>query len=156
MKSPLRYPGGKSRAVNTLYGLIEDHLHKKGIENICSPFIGGGSFELFLCNKGYQVHGYDIFTPLIEFWQCMLVNPDKLAGTIEIYHDSYDSGVPPAKDQFYTLQKTQHTIEDKWHRAAVFYTLNRSSFSGSTLSGGWSPDYPRFNEASIYVPAMMT
>jgi len=149
MKSPLRYPGGKTRATKTLYSLIQYHIQQNNITDICSPFLGGGSFELFLCTTGINVTGYDIFDPLVDFWQCMLTDPDKLVAVIETYKKSYDSGIPTAKEQFYILQKTQHEYSDVWHRAAIFFTLNRSSFSGSTMSGGWSPDYPRFNDSSI-------
>ena len=31
----------------------------------------------------------------------------------------------------------------------MYYVLNRSSFSGATLSGGMSPDHPRFTKTSI-------
>ena len=34
-------------------------------------------------------------------------------------------------------------------RAAVYYVLNRSSFSGATLSGGMSPQHPRFTLSAI-------
>ena len=40
-------------------------------------------------------------------------------------------------------------IRDKTERAAIFYVLNRSSFSGTTFSGGMSPGHPRFNAAAI-------
>ena len=56
MKSPLRYPGGKSRAVKTLMEFIPDDCGE-----LCSPFLGGGSFELALAEKGITVHAYDGF-----------------------------------------------------------------------------------------------
>ena len=34
-------------------------------------------------------------------------------------------------------------------QAAAFYTLNRASFSGTTLSGGMSPGHPRFTQSAI-------
>ena len=46
---------------------------------------------------------------------------------------------------------TIHLIrfKTKIQRAAVYYVLNRSSFSGATLSGGMSPQHPRFTFTSI-------
>ena len=41
------------------------------------------------------------------------------------------------------------TTGSKFRRAAVFYVLNRSSFSGSTFSGGMSPGHPRFTQSSM-------
>lgn len=137
-KSPLRYPGGKSRAVE----LILDILPLTQINEICSPFLGGASIELACVSQGIKVYGYDVFQPLVDFWQCLVKDANKLADLVAKYH-------PLSKDVFYRLQKEQSSIKDKFERAAVFYVLNRSSFSGSTLSGGMSPGHGRFTESSI-------
>ena len=53
-KSPLRYPGGKTRACKTLASIFKLHFldklpHKEqAFDCIYSPFFGGGSFELYL------------------------------------------------------------------------------------------------------------
>ena len=49
MKSPLRYPGGKTRACKILDEIIVNNNIK--IDTIISPFFGGGSFEFYLENK---------------------------------------------------------------------------------------------------------
>jgi DNA adenine methylase len=136
-KSVLRYPGGKSRAVEFILKLIPSDT-----EEIVSPFFGGGSIELACDSLGIKVTGYDIFDPLVDFWQCAIKDPIKLAKIVKQYH-------PLSKKDFYKLQKEQFTKKDEWDIAAIFFVLNRSSFSGSTLSGGMSPDHPRFNESSI-------
>lgn len=136
-KTLLRYPGGKSRAIK----ILNEYL-PEGIDVICSPFFGGGSFELSLMEKGVKVFGYDIFTPLVEFWQMAIEQPTKLAEEVQKYH-------PLSKEKFYELQKEQFVLKTKLERAAVFYVINRASFSGSTLSGGMSPGHPRFNGNSI-------
>lgn len=56
IKSLLRYPGGKSRAVKIITQYIP-----KDIKVLCSPFFGGGSIELYLDSKGINVYGYDYF-----------------------------------------------------------------------------------------------
>ncbi len=78
----------------------------------------------------------------MEFWQCLLQNPKKLAEIVSKYY-------PLPKSRFYELRNTLHTLKTKYERAAVFYALNRSSFSGTTLSGGMSPGHPRFTPSSI-------
>ena len=45
-KSPFRYPGGKSRAVKILEKYFTD------VDSFCSPFLGGGSFEIYMAEKG--------------------------------------------------------------------------------------------------------
>lgn len=144
LKSPLRYPGGKTRAVSIIYDLVP-----KDTKELCSPFFGGGSVELHCVNNGIKVSGYDSFVPLTDFWHCLLKNRYRLAKLVETKY------FPLAKDQFYKLQKDPRSFIDKgqrlgiYNRGATFFALNRASFSGSTLSGGMSPDHPRFNEASI-------
>ena len=79
IKSPLRYPGGKSRAVKTIWKYIEPLEPKK----LCSPFFGGGSLEIFCAQKGIKVHGYDNFQPLVDFWRWLLKDPKKLAKNVK-------------------------------------------------------------------------
>jgi site-specific DNA-adenine methylase len=50
-KSPLRYPGGKTRACKILDEYFLKNFEKDKISTIVSPFFGGGSFEFFLQNK---------------------------------------------------------------------------------------------------------
>lgn len=136
-KSPLRYAGGKSRGVSEISNFIPQET-----KIICSPFLGGGSVELACANNGILVNGYDNFKPLVEFWQCLLTNRNRLAKIIKKYY-------PLSRTKFYELQKSQHRPQSKYERAAIFYVLNRSSFSGTTMSGGMSPNHPRFTISSI-------
>lgn len=70
--SPLRYPGGKSKAL----GLILENLPLLKNKKIVSPFFGGGSVELVLSQKlGFEVIGYDIFEILVNFWNQLINNP---------------------------------------------------------------------------------
>ena len=51
------------------------------------------------------------------------------------------------------MQKAHVDEQDSFQSAVMFYVLNRTSFSGSTLSGGMASggedDNPRFTESSI-------
>ncbi len=136
-KSILRYPGGKNRAVKIICSLIP-----KDCTEICSPFLGGGSIEIACANNNVKVYAYDVFEPLVEFWKCLLRDPHKLSELVKGFH-------PLPKSTFYELQKTYSNYTSKYLRAAIFYVLNRSSFSGTTLSGGMSPGHERFNQPSI-------
>jgi DNA adenine methylase len=80
-KTPLRYPGGKSRAVKKILPYIQDF----GGAELCSPFLGGGSVELACAEEGMTVHGYDAFNPVVWFWQALLSDNIKLADTVESY-----------------------------------------------------------------------
>ncbi len=136
-RSPLRYPGGKSRAVAKIIPMIP-----KDTSLLCSPFIGGGSIELACASMGIKVKGYDLFDPLIDFWQCLLNSPARLADRVASYF-------PLERSRFYELQRGYMDLKNTLEKAAVFYVLNRSSFSGTTLSGGMSPNHPRFTQSAI-------
>ena len=136
-RSPLRYPGGKSRAVSAIMRLVPSDTTR-----IWSPFLGGGSVELACAAQGIRVFGSDLFEPLVNFWNHLLDDPFQLADAVEDY-------LPLPKHRFYELQKFFMEISDPLERAAVFFVLNRASYSGATLAGGMSPGHPRFTESSI-------
>jgi len=136
-KSLLRYPGGKSRAINQLFKHVPD-----SVNTICSPFLGGASFELFLTSKGIEVYGYDAFEPLVNFWRNALDNPNNM---VDVVQNNY----PISKEEFYSIRKNYEMVDNSTKKAAMFYILNRASFSGSTMSGGMSPNHPRFTQSSI-------
>lgn len=135
-RSPLRYPGGKSRAVQAILDLIPHDETR-----LFSPFVGGGSIEL-ACSSRMTVRAADVFAPLVDFWQVLQDDRDNLADMVEQYF-------PIGRDEFYQLQQGYLDLDDKLERAAAFYVLNRSSFSGTTLSGGMSPGHPRFTKSAI-------
>lgn len=136
-RSPLRYPGGKKRAVSAITAYFPTDL-----KTMVSPFFGGGSIELSLAAKGVKVIGFDVFQPLVEFWQCVTTQPKKLAAVIQAWH-------PLTKKDFLQLQRDQTGFTSKIKRAAAYYVINRASFSGATLSGGMSLQHPRFTPSSI-------
>ncbi len=137
----LRYAGGKSRAVKYL----KDYLSNED-KIICSPFFGGGSFELYCSqNKNISIMAYDAFEPLINFWKCVKKNPNKLVNKINLLK-------PLSKEKFHEIRNDLLDLSiNKYIRASYYFALNRSSFSGTTLSGGYSnqAEDKRFTKNSI-------
>jgi len=113
-----------------------------GTKKLCSPFIGGGSVELACAASGMRVYGADAFKPLVEFWQQAIQDPILLSARVRMHY-------PLPRTTFYKLQRSYAQLDDPLERAAVFFVLNRSSFSGTTLSGGMSPNHPRFTLSAI-------
>src|SRR5690349_12606953 len=97
-RSPLRYPGGKSRAVKYILPLIPQHETK-----LCSPFLGGASIEL-ACTTRMQVFGSDVFSPLIDFWEELLNHPTELATCVEHYYPLFPTTFYNLKNSFFCLQ----------------------------------------------------
>ncbi len=75
--SPLRYPGGKTKAIGLITQYLPDTMPKK----IVSPFLGGGSLEIAWANNldVDEVICGDVFHPLVNFWNVILSTPDALA-----------------------------------------------------------------------------
>ena len=137
-KTLLRYPGGKSFAINAIVPYFP-----KNIDEMVSPFFGGGSIEINCALDGIRVWGYDIFEPVVHFWQHVLQKNKKL------YEKVGQFPIPLPKEEFYKMQKEFKNLTDPLEIASQFYVLNRCSFSGTTLSGGMSPSQKNWNQRSI-------
>ena len=144
MKTLLRYPGGKARAVKTLLSYVP-----KDTKKIVSPFFGGGSLEFALSEQGIEVEAFDTFKPVVNFWKVVRYSPNELADKIQEY-------LPVTKEKFLNLQqklreKNETLFKVDIEAAAIFFILNRCSFSGTTLSGGFSKEAStgRLTQSSI-------
>ena len=142
--SPLRYPGGKSRAVKILYDIL---IREYGGERktLISPFFGGGSFELAMHSKGYKIITNDLFSPLYFFWNCLKRRPQDLIDAIKKVKR------PISKDYFIQMRKRINECTDELESATIFFVVNRCSFSGATFCGGFSREASekRFTDSSI-------
>lgn len=146
MKSPLRYPGGKTRAITALEYILNAYYHTDtSTTKLISPFCGGCSFEFAMKNKFKSLILNDKFEPLINFFkQCKLNNDEltkelrQLIGTI-------------TKDVFAEYRRTVIDDDDALRRAIKYFVINRCSFSGATLSGEFSEEASnkRFTNSSI-------
>ena len=131
MKSPLRYPGGKTRAISILRRYLDEHYRGRRI--LLSPFLGGGSFELDCASRGYEVHGNDLFRPLVTFWTVLRDTPDALQERVRQL-------CPVTKETFLRFRQTILELTDPLEIAAAYFVVNRCSFSGATFCGGFSAE----------------
>ncbi len=145
-KSPLRYPGGKTRACKKLDQMVSQYFDMQQIKLFASPFFGGGSFEFYLQNKyKIPVKANDKFTPLYNFWQQAKTNNAKLCQEIAKLK-------PVSKEQFQQYRDQIMSLNgNPLLQATYYFVINRSSFSGATLSGGFSKTAAekRFTKSSI-------
>jgi DNA adenine methylase len=91
MKTPLRYAGGKSRAIKHIAHLAKNET------TIISPFFGGGSLEVYWASNHKKVIGYDIFDVLVNFWNVLLNKNDELV--IEL------KKIAPTKDEYIKVKE---------------------------------------------------
>lgn len=138
-KSPLRYPGGKTRAISLLKTYIPE-----GTTTLVSPFFGGGSFELAMAGTGVRVYANDLFRPLYTFWKVLKENPAELQRRVQ-------AACPVTKNAFIQLRTTILGMTDEIEIATAYYLVNRCSFSGATFCGGFSQQSAdgRMNQSAI-------
>ena len=136
-RSPLRYPGGKSQAARELARLVP------GEGTVLSPFVGGGSVELELARLGRKVMAFDIDPALVDWWQFALTDAAKVAARAR---ELAEPGKLAAAD-FDRLRSDLHSTAGL-DRAARYFVLNRASFSGTALAGGFS-EGQRYTAAAL-------
>ena len=145
-QSPLRYPGGKTRACKILEEIVAQHFDISAFDKIISPFFGGGSFEFYLQNK-YQLRiiANDKFSPLANFWQTCKTHRDELVAELEKKIDRI------SKTEFLEYRAQIMEEPQQLEQSVMYFIINRCSFSGATLSGGFSQDASknRFTRSSI-------
>lgn len=148
MKTPLRYAGGKTKAIKQLSPFLEPY------DLIVSPFIGGGSLEVHMTTLNKEVIGYDVFGILTNFWDVLINNPIGLANKL--------STINPTKEEYERIKEillcwdeTQNMLStwktDYYHRdniieldnitAAAYYYFNHNCSYGPGYLGWASSVY---------------
>lgn len=144
--SPLRYPGGKTRACKIIDHVMLQYFDINCFDTIISPFFGGGSFEFHLQNKyGVKLIVNDKFTPLYNFWRQIKINKTILCEELRKIESV-------SKEHFMAYRNTIMGLQDNILQQSIqYFIINRCSFSGSTLSGGFSEESSskRFTPSSI-------
>ena len=138
LKTPLRYPGGKSRALSKLFQFFPD---LKDYKEYREPFIGGGSVALEVTKRYPHIKVWvnDLYEPLYNFWSELQHSGHQLQGELDNL-----KGVHCNQDSARCLfQEAKEFINDdeksNFDRAIAFYIVNKCSFSGLTESSSFSP-----------------
>ncbi|MBQ3818733.1 MAG: DNA adenine methylase [Acetobacter sp.] len=144
IKSPLRYPGGKSRAISFLQAYFLPYF-----EEYREPFFGGGSVGIFISQikQNITIKANDLNYDLYCFWTSLKKSPSSLIKTIRTMKERYQIG----RDLYNFILSRRHASLTELQRGADFFILNRITFSGVTDSGGYSQRAyeERFTESSI-------
>jgi DNA adenine methylase len=145
IKSPLRYPGGKSKVTDLILPFIP-----LDIREFREPFIGGGSVFLAVKNlfpnriERYWIN--DINVDLYLFWKYAQNNIDNLVSAVIKLRENYQDG-----KELYNYLKIPDNINSEFDIAVRFFIMNRITFSGIMDSGGYSQQAfeKRFTTSSI-------
>ena len=144
LKSPLRYPGGKSRAIKVLMPFFPQDF-----DELAEPFFGGGSVGLYLAqNFGLkQIFANDLNTDLYCFWQTLKTQNKALIDEIKRTRQTHTNG----RELYEKLLARRGENLSDFQRAVDFFVLNRITFSGVVDCGGYSQKAyeSRFTPSSI-------
>ena len=136
MKTPLRYPGGKSRAVPKLCQWLPAE-----VTEYRESFLGGGSMAIEMTKRYPDISIWvnDLYKPLYLFWLALRDDGDYLYDQlIQLKQRHPDQG---SARQLFLDAKEKVNEEDLSYkdRAVAFYIVNKCSFSGLTESSSFSP-----------------
>ena len=139
LKTPLRYPGGKSRAVKKMaefFPLFSDYKEFR------EPFLGGGSVALYISQMypHLDIWVNDLYEPLYTFWKQLQLNGNEIKNELLQLKQRHPD---PASAKSLFLDAKEYlnrdprvtTLKD---RAVSFYIVNKCSFSGLSESSSFS------------------
>ena len=144
LKTPLRYPGGKSRACTKMDPYFPD---LRNYVEFREPFLGGGSVAIHVSKKypHLKIWVNDLYEPLVNFWQVLQIFGVELKDELLNFKLSHNDPIK-ARELFNNskdiINKTGSSSID---RAVAFYIVNKCSFSGLTESSSFSPQASNSN-----------
>jgi DNA adenine methylase Dam len=137
LKTPLRYPGGKSRAVPKLAQYFPD-FHN--YDQFREPFLGGGSVAIYVTKMfpNLDIWVNDLYEPLVNFWQQLQMFGYDLQS--ELVDLKTANNTPDLARELFLQSKEKINDQNvsNFDRAVAFYVVNKCSFSGLTESSSFS------------------
>ena len=137
LKTPLRYPGGKSRACAKMDPYIPDLRDYKEYRE---PFLGGGSVAIHITKKypHLDIWVNDLYEPLVNFWKTLQDDGYALYKRLQELKSRYPDPAS-AKGLFLEAKDIVNDYaQPNLYRACSFYIINKCSFSGLTESSSFS------------------
>ena len=137
LKTPLRYPGGKSRAIKKMAQFLPDMSKYKEYRE---PFLGGGSVALHMTQTypHLEVWVNDLYEPLVNFWQQLQDEANEITTRLKTFKTAYPT---PDRARELFIESKELVNDEKQSdisRAVSFYIVNKCSFSGLTESSSFS------------------
>ena len=144
LKTPLRYPGGKSRALGKILTRFPDF---ETITEFREPFIGGGSvsIEVTKNNPSVKIWVNDLYYPLYNFWIHLRDNSLNLYNSVKYLKNSHNT--PEKARALFESSKVDINMEQTsdFDKSVLFYILNKCSFSGLTEGSSFSEQASKSN-----------
>lgn len=138
--SPLRYPGGKARALSQIAPFFPS---MDWVQEYREPFLGGGSVFLYLKEMYGPYYSRmlwwvnELEPYLYNFWEQLQKNPEGLSRVIEQYWNRSVS----------ELRLTKQNMD--LDNAAIYYVKNKSTFGGMALKSVVKGNYLKFKDSYV-------
>lgn len=150
LKTPLKYPGGKSRAIDRMMPYFPDLAHYKEYRE---TFLGGGSvaFAVTQMYPDLPMWVNDLYWNLYNFYVHLQADGEKLSE--EVKRRKLENIEQDKKKQMFLDSKALLSTPDKegdfFEKAVAFYIVNKCSFSGLGETGSFSNDPHNFTMSAI-------
>ena len=144
LRTPLRYPGGKSRATDFLFDRY--NLPNRPIKQYRESFLGGGSWGLAFTKKFPKIPVWvnDKYYNLYCFWVTVQKESENLTKKLHEVKDELSNQSDPLQahlDYYHVLKEGLENADNEFEIAWRYYITNRCSFSGlGEGSGSFSKD----------------
>lgn len=134
LKTPLRYPGGKSRVAPMLIEKFPSN-----ISEFREPFLGGASVALLFTQKYPDIPVWvnDKYEYLYNFWVSLQENGDELSDILVGIKE--DNSTEEKAKELFNSAKEEISEADPFRQAVLFWILNKCSYSGLTENSSFSP-----------------
>jgi len=137
LKTPLRYPGGKSRATKKMaefFPLFKDYTEFR------EPFVGGGSVALYITQMypHLDIWVNDLYVPLYNFWKELQYDGSRLRNELVKLKNAHPEPVSAKQLFLDAKEKLNDDSTSNLSAAVSFYVVNKCSFSGLTESSSFS------------------
>ena len=141
VKSPIRYPGAKGKAIPQIAPLIPNDFAEYR-----EPFLGGGSIYLYMRQKypGRKYWINDLNSQLYNFWKQTQQESDSIIKQVLEWKKQYQDG----RQLLQFLRTSSHKF-DIIQLASAYYTNKKLSFSGFTRGFSESNFQKSFTEEKI-------
>jgi len=136
-KTPLRYPGGKSRACTKMDPFFPD---LRNYDEFREPFLGGGSVAIYITKKypSLDIWVNDLYEPLVNFWQQLQMFGTEMKENLMEEKLSHNNPEDAKKLFLQAKEELKDEKVESLRRAICFYIVNKCSFSGLTESSSFS------------------
>ena len=151
LKTCLRYPGGKSKATQTLAPWYPENF-----KEYREPFIGGGSVAFYTTQAYPDVPIWinDKYVTLYNFWIQLRDCGEELSNRLSDIKSKVSNYLSPVDKELAHEELFNKTLDninnhDGLDRAVSFFILNKCSFSGLTENSTFSKTAAKSNFSSV-------